>query len=76
MFTGSDEDSTNSIVPTEFDKLRLKEASIGATIHHELGNWSCHVYRNCFYVIFNNHTNIRDKEFKTYQEMISFLENN
>mgnify|MGYP001611262100 CR=1 FL=1 len=70
------EDSTNSIVPTDFDKLRLKDMSIGDKIDQEIGNWNCIKYRDCFMVSFLNHPKLRWVEFKTYSEMISFLENN
>ena len=74
MFADLENDDTNSIIPTEFDKLRILDMEIGQSLESELGNWNCLKYKDCFILSFHNHPNLRWKEFSTFKEMINFLE--
>ena len=74
----ADEDGTNSLAPTTFDICRLEAMEIGDKLDGEYATWLVFRYKNNYTVMFLNAYKICEqmKEFKTLNELISFLNNN
>jgi len=71
----TDEDDTNNIKPTDFDKQRIKDMEIGAVVEGELGNWKVMKYKKEYTVLFYNNPKYQMMDFKSYSDLIMFLEN-
>ena len=70
-----DEDGTNSIKPTDFDKARLESMNIGETIEGELCNWKVIRYLNDYTLILYDHPKAKDVlDFDLLEELVEFLD--
>ncbi len=73
-FLDAGQDFTESIYPTEFDTLRLKEMNSGDKVDGENGNFSVLKYPNEYVLLLYN-----SKKYNSYQEfsdigkLITFL---
>lgn len=76
-FFDTDEDSTNSIYPTDLDQIRINDMIFGDKIESENGNFAVIKYQDGFTLLLNNHP-VKDSylEFKSIKELFMFLKKN
>lgn len=73
----ADQEDCDSLYPTDFDLVRLKEMLLGDAIESENGNWKCFKYSNEYFLILNskNHK-VKEYEFAKLEDLILFLKRN